>query len=475
MNATSFLLVALSALTGQTGPSEGGTVPQGTVGPEASSALAPRPAVHGRTRTFVLVGSRPYYELGSEALVERREVPIVQDFFLDAETGVDGLSIALDAWIGLDVGQQVLSRRALADVIEGYIQWKQPSFTLKAGRLYVQSSIARRERMDGGWVRVHPKAELLGGKLTFDVYGGLPVTPELGEEVLRASGSPTLANDPLVLAAAGSDWSRPGDWVVGTMVAMRWGPTADVGIGFVRQNDLSIVDREALVARFDLEPTSFLGISGYGSYDTYGGAVEDARVTVSSWIGRDLRLGVFARMSNPSLLLPSSSIFSVFANQSHREVGLEADLWLARQHRLSGSAEWRQSAVDDELDEAADGHRIAVSLRGPVPGLPQMRGIVSVERMADGWAGDYEYARIGAETPIISWLSMSADGGLFFIEGSESLGTTDRTALRGSLAAIAERYKDWRIALALRATKTPDVSTDIAVIARIEWNAERTF
>ncbi len=101
----------------------------------AALISATPPAVTARTRTFIMLSQRPYLEADaiSGRLTERRFIPIIEDLSLDADTGVDGLTVALDAWIGIDAGERILAAPTVGDISEGWIKWAQPAFTLSAG------------------------------------------------------------------------------------------------------------------------------------------------------------------------------------------------------------------------------------------------------------------------------------------------------------------------------------------------------
>lgn len=437
-----------------------------------------RASVRGRSRTFVLVGGQTHYELapGAPRLVEHREIPVVQDFFLDAKPGVEGLSIALDASIVIDAGDRLFEQRVFGDITEGYLEWKTRPLTFRAGRLFFPSFAGRSERFDGGSLALHPRIALGGVRPTVQLFGGVPVAPRHGDEVLLGV-SPELARDPLALAMGGTDWDRPGDWTAGAIVGLDWERRVELGVGYVRKNDLAEVDREAALARLMINPLPALTLTAHGAFDLYAEAIEDARAAAELWIGRDARVEVYARTSDPSLLLPSTSLFSVFATERHSELGVEADVWVGGKVRLYAAAEARRTDVAGSVEESANGHRLSAAVHTAMPFWRGSRVVFSWERLADGWYGAYDYARAGGQVPVVGWWSLAADGGVFVIQPSEvsDLGGTQRAALRAGLAAIFQDAQDWRAAIALRATHDPDTKTDVAVIARIEWNAERTF
>ena len=120
---------------------------------------AAAPSVRGRTRTTAMLGKEPAVvanSAGGLSLVERDFIPIVQDVFLDAETGVEGFTVAVDGWFAADAGEGRVRHRALSDLAQGYVRWRTSSLTVTAGRMMPFSLTARALRLDGAELRIHP-------------------------------------------------------------------------------------------------------------------------------------------------------------------------------------------------------------------------------------------------------------------------------------------------------------------------------
>jgi hypothetical protein len=444
---------------------------------EAGVVHEPAPEIHGRSRTFVMVGARPYFGIdsaGQGTLVERRFVPIVEDLFLDAKPGIDGFSIALDAWGALDAGERFYGSRLPADITEGWVKYEKKDLTLRAGRLFLFNDVGRGQRVDGGQIVLHPTAGLGDARVSLDAFAGVPVRPLFGEEPLLHD-RPEALRDPLALAQKGADWSRPGDIAVGAAAGLKIGTLVETRVGFLHKTELAEIDRQSVVGRVRLDLDPRLSLLGYGSYDLQARGLEDAELQLQSFIFQDVRVAVYGRARQPALLLPVTSIFRAFGSEIHQDLGIETDLFLTRRMRFSASAEARRTEPSDGGGRAI-GYRAFSELRSELPFLGGSRGALSYERLFDGWFGRYDYFRASAEVPILRFLTASADGGAFLIKASEAgADGPQKLALRAGVSAALIGDSTWRAVLAVRATRTPELLDELAVIGRLEWNVDRVF
>ena len=433
----------------------------------AQAAPQPAPMVQGRLRTTIIVEERPYYDPLTGEILLRRRAPIIQDILLDARPGIEGVTIAVDAWTAIDAGERSLAEPALADVTEAWIRWHVDMATMRAGRLFLFLPGSRGMRIDGAHVKLHPKWAPLGVRLHADLWGGLVVTPSYGDEALRTS-RPRVPGSALDLAPGGSDWLRPGDWTAGGILGASFGGYVEAEAGYLMVRDLGDVDREAVVARLSIVPLDTVRIDGYGSFDLYAGAVEEADVSARFWFIPDARATVYGRMRRPDLLLPSTSIFSVFGGAAHSELGLEIDLWPQSRYRVAVSGGARLTDVVGFDDRALGGVGEA-SVRGPIPGWEAARALVSWRYVGDDYNGSYHLARLGLELPITSWAGASLDGGATWVDFDDVEGV----ALGGGASAHVRLGAGWSAVLSLRGSDRPDAIRDLALIGRVEWNAVR--
>jgi hypothetical protein len=442
---------------------------------ETSVETAPQGEVHGRSRTFLMVGSRPYVGADTNvrgALEDRRFMPAIEDLSIDARPGVEGLTIALDAWGALDTGQLYYLSRTIADLTEGYVRYHRRDFDARAGRLFLFSDVGRGLRVDGGELVLHPATDLGPAHLSLDTYAGVPVIPLYGEEPIQGD-RPEALRDPLALGQGGSRWNRPGSFAFGALAGARFDQGLDIGVGYAHQTEYAEIEREDLVARLRYAPDARLSINGYGSYNLFAHGFEDAELDASTMIDKLARVTAYARSRTPALLLPSTSIFSVFGNETHRELGLEGDLFVSSSARASLAGEMRRTDAEGGVGHAL-GYRAYAAVRSRLPLIERGRGLLSYERLEDGWFGRYDYLRAGTELPLVGTLGANIDGAIFFIHRT-SLGLdTSEVALRGG-AGLSYVYETIRAVLAVRTTRTQAVPFETAIIGRLEWNVDRTF
>lgn len=438
---------------------------------QAAPPPPPTSMVRGRLRTTIVVEERPYYDPLTGEILMRRRAPIIQDIMLDARPAIEGVTVAVDAWTAVDAGERSLADPTIADITEAWIRWNNEHATLRAGRVFLFVPGSRAMRIDGGHVKLHPKWAPAGIRLHADLWGGLVVTPRYGDEAL-ASARIRAAATALDVAPGGSDWLRPGDWTVGGVIGASFAGYVEADAGYLMVRDLANVDREAVVARLSIVPLPTIRIDGFGSFDLYANAIEEADISARFWFIRDARATVYGRIRRPDLLLPSTSIFSVFGGAAHSELGLELDLWPKSRYRVAASGGVRLTEVVDADDRALGGVG-AVSVRGPIPipGWQGARGALSWSYVGDEWHGSYHMARLGLELPLASWLAASLDGGATWLDfdGIEGIAVGGGATTRLALGA------GWSVVLSLRGSKRPEAVSDISLIGRVEWNTVREF
>ena len=434
-------------------------------------------SVHAESRTFVMVAGRPYYSVDDGRVVERRVAPVLQEIFLDADPAVEGFSIVLDAWLTLDAAERVLSSPAIADVDQGWVRWRGRGFTVTAGRFFNPTITGRGLRVDGGRVTYQTAEWIEDFDLSLDVWGGAPVSPAFGAEPLERA-TPVFTNDPLEVAPEGADWRRPGDVAGGGTLRVGYGGLVELAVGYDRVQDLAEVAHEAVSASVVAAPLSWLGASAYGAYSLYAGAPEAAELSLYARPIRPLQVRLIGGYSNPSMLLPATSILSVFGGAEHGELALEADWYFSRALRVGATAELRTSALGEEDDETdtALGYRLAASARGRFAALYGVTASAGWEVLQDGWYGRYHLLRAGAELPLGAF-GVSADTGLFVVQSrpvADANIDEQQVALRGGLSGWWHRGS-LRAVLALRGTTLDEASREVAIIGRLEWAGDLYF
>lgn len=445
--------------------------------------------VRVKSRTLLVIGTEPVVERVSETprVVDRQVVPILEEVSARAATGIDGLSVSVDGWIAIEAGGRIFADRALADLTEGYLEWRRAAIQLTAGRIQSYSETGRGLRFDGAQLVLKPVFKLVEIPLELRVegYAGAPVTPRFGEEPLLTEPLPDVPRDPTEVGPGGTDWQRVGDSCFGALVGFGRPGVYFGSLGYARTNRAAEIDREALVGQLTLRPVSALRLDGFVSYDFFARALEDSELILAARITPDLRLAAFGRVREPALLLPSTSVLSVFGGSGHQEAGASVD-WFGAAGRLTATAELRRTTESPESFEAAEARRYvagksdaphgSIEARGPLQ-LVRGRGVVGIEILGRTDAPGYSIARIGAEVPVVGMLSASAEvAGLRIERDAESVGYGGRASLSGVLTG-----EWWRLVLALRGTRTPAEafsvarlaghSDEVALLGRFEWRA----
>lgn len=422
-------------------------------------AVGQEASVHGRSRTTVIVGTQPLYSVNQGALELQRFAPIVEELSLEAATGIEGVTINAAAWTAIDAGERFQGDRTVADLTFAVLQWKTAHLDLRAGRLFLYSDVARATHFDGGAFAARASSGPV--HLEAEAWAGVPVSTAYGDEPLR-DAFPEAARDPLFYAPRGSDWSRPGDVVFGARAAGSLFDRVELGLGYARESNLAITDRESFSGHVHLAPWGSIALDGFASYDVYASALEDSELALSYWPLEGLRTAIYGRTRVPGMTLPSSSIFSVFANERHADAGVETDLFLEGRTRLSASAELRRSALEDGTDSAL-GYRLTAAARHRLVFWPGARTSLSYERLSDAWFGRYDYLRASVELPVSETIAVSPDAGVFLVDARAA----GRIGIAGSMR-IADQLL---LVIAARGTREQSGANELAVIGRIEWSA----
>ncbi|MBI4819645.1 MAG: hypothetical protein HY791_25455 [Deltaproteobacteria bacterium] len=494
---TASLLMALLAAAGTSTSSMSRTataaLPRLVSSATTSAPVKARASMRAVSRTLLLIAAEPVVQRvgGVPRVVSRRVAPIVEELTLGAQTGIQGLTISVDGWLAVEAGERILSSRALADLTEGFIEWRRPWLAVTAGRIQSFSATGRGLRYDGGSLSFHPRFDKLVGiplELRLEVFGGVPVTPRFGEEPLLVEPMPPIPTDALDLANGGTDWQRPGDSCFGALLGFG-NPARYFGsFGYSRTTRVAEVDREALVGLITLHPLRSLGLEGFVSYDVFARALEDSELVLIGRPAQDVRLTVYGRAREPALLLPSTSILSVFGGSGHQELGASLD-WSGRVGRLTMSGELRRTLESpDGVSEDPDRYRLgateaphgAVELRGPIP-LARGRVLIGFEVLGVSDSPGYGLGRLGVELPLTRLVSLSAEVAGIRVESTQGeSGFGGRASLAATLSGSW-----WRLVAAIRGTESPTVpfssarqsaaSDELAVLGRFEWRSGTRF
>lgn len=185
------------------------------------------------------------------------------------------------------------------DVVVLAAQLRDPSgrLGLHAGRFVLATGAVRPVHIDG----VHALGQTYRGT-SLEVFSGVPVVPRFG--------------------------SRAYDWMVGGRLAQRLGSYGVLGASYVERRDRGRETNEALGADLALYVLRWLSLSGRASYDLVSRGW--AEIAASGALGSvQRRLEVYGSMRNASLILPSTSLFSVLSDAASVQTGVTARVRVA--------------------------------------------------------------------------------------------------------------------------------------------------
>jgi hypothetical protein len=190
---------------------------------------------------------------------------------------------------------------------------------LRLGRQLLFAGAARALQLDGASTTVR-----LWRGLGLEAYGGVPVTPRFVV--------------------------HQGDAAAGGRVFFRHSYDSEVGLSFIEVLDQGRVARQDLGADARVRPLRSLTLSGYALLSLVELRLAEGDAAVTWQPLAMLQVRADYRRTAPDLFLPRSSILSVFASESHDEVG--GDLYLRPLSRLRLSADYHTV-----LDDGGIGHR----------------------------------------------------------------------------------------------------------------------
>lgn len=194
-------------------------------------------------------------------------------------------------------------------ILSALVQEPTGHLALRAGRFVLATGAVRPVHIDGGHAQARTN---FNGQL--ELFGGVPVAMALA--------------------------SRSFDWLLGGRVSQRLGPFGVVGASYVQQRDHGRETHQELGADLALYILRQLTLSGRAAYDIARRDIAETTVT-GSYGSVERRLELFGSLRNASLILPSTSLFSVLSNEASLQVGVSGRLRVAPRLRLDGLLAYR--------------------------------------------------------------------------------------------------------------------------------------
>lgn len=366
----------------------------------------------GRVYTVV-----PAYESLTLSASELR-IPLVQDG-----------QLVVRAWgeIGFDTQRDLL--RSTGDVDALYLAGKfyKRHFEFRLGRQLVFGGAARVTQMDGLQLTGFAPR---GFGLT--VYGGAPVTPRFGV--------------------------HRGDAMVGARAFWRASIASELGLSIIDVLDRGVASRRdvGFDGRVAVTPTLFF--DAYALYSLVELRFAEAQVA-GTWAPlRQLEVAVDAHHTAPDLFLPRTSIFAVFSNETHDELGGRVYGRPWRWIRLYGDYHYISSS-------AGTGHRGGVKAMLS-PDSDSSLGL-EVRELWQSSTGGYLQARMFTADRLAHDLVVTFDSDVYIFDRPLN---GQQTSFTGAGTVGWDFAPHWRLVLSALVDRTPLVDWRFEAMAKLVFN-----
>lgn len=249
---------------------------------------------------------------------------------VDLPGAADALSGEVAGWGAVGPFAPLQGLGGDGDVTSAWAQYRNKQVTVKLGRQVALPASSRFVRFDGATVRLGVSiAEL-------EVYGGWVALPRWnqprGYYVLGTMG------DALKTPGLFQAEDRLGQFVVGAKMTVQPVQRVRASVRFFEQHDAVGTATRWLGAELFASATDWLHLGGTLSLDVLSLSVPEARVwaDVTKW--EKVSLSFDYGFQSPTLLLPQTSILSVFSGSSWHELGGEVAWRPLRTLKLTGRA-----------------------------------------------------------------------------------------------------------------------------------------
>ena len=293
---------------------------------------------------------------------------------------------------------------------------------------------------------------LTGGAPRFLHFDGLDVGVNLGKGfgVAAFGGAPVVPR---------FDVGR-GDAVAGTRASLRLAPGTELGASFLLLMDGGRRGRQDVAADAVVRATRSLDFQGLLLWSTLENRPAEIDATAVWRHGRRLDVSGGYRLTAPDLFISRASIFSVFSEEQHHEVGGDVTVRALDWLRLEGDGHYLAL-------EGGDGYRAGLGARAIAPDGDGTAG-VNLRRLAVDTDG-YLEARLFATRALGYRLSAAADVGLYRFDEPKNGQDMSITAT-GAVTWKAANH--WDAALSGMAGSTPLSERHFEVMARLVYSLE---
>ncbi len=349
---------------------------------------------------------------------------------------VDDLRLVLSGWGQFQFAPSGSALAGTGDVDVGFVEGKlfHRRLELRLGRQLVFGGAAHALPLDGASVTAR-----LPRRLALNVYGGVPVTPRFGV--------------------------HQGDFAAGGRLSLRPTVDSELGASFLEMLKDGLQARQDLGfdARYrpSLPALRSLVLTGYALVSLIELRLIEGDVAAVWQARAPLQLGVDYRRTSPDLYLPRSSILSVFAQETHDEVG--GNLYWRPLSRLRIEGDYHAILDDDGFGQRG-GARVVGTLGAAF--TTTLTAETRVLRLAtgDGYVQGRLYAIQRLSTRLVGTLDLDAYSLEKPING-QTFSFTSAATLGWDFAP------GWRTVLTAIADSTPQVERRFECMAKVVYNA----
>jgi hypothetical protein len=342
---------------------------------------------------------------------------------------LDELRVSMSAWGELALGDP---REGVArgDVDIGYVEASLfgRKLVARVGRMFVMGGITRALQLDGGSLTWR-----IGHGFGLTGWGGAPVTPRFG--------------------------TRLGDVAVGARLywTPRW--NTELGISFMQINDQGRIAQQDLGADARWQIIKQVALSGYASLSLVELRLVEGSLAATWHPFSMLEVRADYRRTAPDLFLPRSSILSVFAQESHDDVG--GSVWLRPHPRVRFDTDWH--AI---VDDSGAGYR--GGLKGNVYLGSAFQTTLGAElRVLEIPGKGYVRARLFALERLFPEVVFTLDFDAYHLEQPIN---GQSYSLTGAATVGWDFHPGWRAVLSGVGDVTPFVEQRFEVMAKLVYN-----
>lgn len=378
---------------------------------------------------------------------------------------LDGLDLEVTGVVGGHVADAPLAdpavenNRVQGDLMVGRLRWqsRKGAVSLALGRQYLFSGAGRAEHLDGLVTDFR-----LPWNLDLRLYGGRTAPWQVDYDPGKGDAD-----------AANESWTFS-NWLVGGRVRWRLLERAVITAGFLHEGHGSTTVRQNLSFDLGYWDSRYLEALVGGTVDTAQGLPQEIWLQLISRPLPRLKLAANYAFQVPSLIIPRTSIFSVFALDSNHSVSLGAHYGLT--DRLSAGLEGGARLFPDE-EELRAGFNVSGTLRlalGQGPGRLVGLRVELLEQAGERFVQSRVYALYRFDLGIYT----SADLYVLYLDGggqSASASVFQRQMEEqpisvGGLALLGYRFP-WGLSLQVSggAFTTPLAKHDLRILARVSF------